>query len=48
MWVLLYSPASRTSIKANWELPSSRLLRVAGETFSTSAGTAFVVFLDTR
>jgi hypothetical protein len=40
MWVLLYSPASRTSIKANWELPSSRLLRVAGEILSAMTGTA--------
>ena len=30
MWLLLYSPASLTSIRANGVLPSSRLLSDAG------------------
>ena len=30
MWLLLYSPASLTSIRANGSLPVSRLLSAAG------------------
>src|SRR5687768_15510569 len=30
IWLLLYSPASLTSIRANEELPSSRPLRASG------------------
>ena len=30
MWLLLYSPASLTSIRANGAVPSSRLLSAAG------------------
>jgi hypothetical protein len=30
MWLLLYSPASLTSIRANGSLPASRLLSAAG------------------
>src|SRR5262245_8643711 len=31
MWELLYSPASLTSMQANWVLPANRSLSAAGE-----------------
>ena len=38
MWELLYSPASRTSIKANWDSPSNRELRSLAVIFFAMAG----------
>src|SRR4029450_9140469 len=37
MWVVLYSPGSRTSIRANGDCPASRLASAAGDRQSTIA-----------